>query len=96
MLTKIEFWMQLISLNWKLSGRDIVSITISNVVKELIAKPLKTTVNDSVTNGNFPDIWKLERVTPIIETCAKVDAENYRPISAISIFSRMLERLLHD
>ena len=44
----------------------------------------------------FPDIWKLARVTPIFKSGAKNDASNYMPISVISIFSRMLERLVHD
>ena len=40
-------------------------------------------------------MWKLARVTPIYKSCTKNDANNYRPISVISIFSRMLERLVH-
>ena len=35
-------------------------------------------------------------MTPIYKSVAKDDANNYRPISVISIFSRMLERLAHD
>ena len=52
--------------------------------------------NDSVINGIFPDIWKLARATQIFKSGAKNDANNYRPISVISVFSRMLERLVHD
>ena len=44
----------------------------------------------------FPDISKLARVTPIFKSGAKNDGNNYRLISVISIFSRMLERLVHD
>ena len=80
----------------KASGPDKVSITILKDVKDLIAKPLKIICNDSVINGVFPDIWKLAIVTPIFKSGAKNDANNYRPISVISIFSRMLERLVHD
>ena len=82
--------------NGKASGPDKVSITIIKDVKDLIAKPLKIIFNDSLINGAFPDIWKLARVTPIFKSGAKNDANNYRPISVISIFSRMLERLVHD
>ena len=82
--------------NGKASGPDKVSITIVKDVKDLIAKPLKIIFNNSVMNGVFPDIWKLARVTPIFKSGTKSDANNYRPISVISIFSRMLERLVHD
>ena len=47
-------------------------------------------------SGVFPDIWKLARVTPIHKSGSKTDVNNYRPISVISVFSRMLERLTHD
>ena len=47
-------------------------------------------------NGIFPDVWKLARVTPIHKSGPTTDANNCRPISVISVFSRMLERLTHD
>ena len=80
----------------KASGPDRVSITIIKDVKDHIAIPLKIVFNDSVMNGVFPDTWKLARVTPIFKSGAKNDGNNYRPISVISIFCRMLERLVHD
>ena len=79
--------------NGKASGPDRVSVTFIKDVKDLIAKPLKIVL---VMNGVSPDIWKLARVNPIFKSGAKNDANNYRPISVISIFSRMLERLVHD
>ena len=47
-------------------------------------------------NGIFPDVWKLARVTPIYKSGPKTDTNNFRPISVIYVFSRMLERLTHD
>ena len=52
--------------------------------------------NSSLEKGVFPDIWKLARVTPIFKSGSKKDVNNYRPISVISIFSRMPERIVHD
>ena len=46
--------------------------------------------SSSLENGVFPDIWKLARVNP------KKDVNSHRPISVISILSRMLERIVHD
>ena len=53
-------------------------------------------LNSSLKYGVFPDIWKLARVTQIFKTGSKKDANNYRSISVISIFSRMLEKVVHD
>ena len=46
--------------------------------------------------GIFPDVWKLARVTPIFKSGSKSKANNYRPISVISVFSRILERIVQD
>ena len=80
----------------KASGPHKVPITIVKDVKDFIAKPLTLIVNDSIMNGVVPDIWKLARVTPIFKSGAENDANKYRPISVMSIVSRMLERLVHD
>ena len=52
--------------------------------------------NSSLKYGAFPDIWKLAKVTPIFKSGSKRDGNKYRPISVISVFSRMLEKIVHD
>ena len=52
--------------------------------------------NSSLISGVFPDIWKIARVTLIFKLGAKKDVNNHRPISVISAFSRILERIVHD
>ena len=52
--------------------------------------------NSSVETGVSPDIWKLASVTPIFKADPRNDANNYRPISVIAIFSRILEKIVHD
>ena len=80
----------------KASGPDKVTITLVKDAASSIAYPLMLIYNASLMNGIFPDIWKLARVTPIYKSGPKSDTNNYRPISVISVFSRMLERLTHD
>ena len=65
-------------------------------VYDLVSKPLSMIFNSSLENGIFPDIWKLAKVTPIFKSGAKKDLNNYRPFSVISMFSRLLERLVHE
>ena len=82
--------------NGKASGPDKITVTLRKDAREFIACPLMLTYNSSLENGIFPNIWKLARVTPIHKYGSKSDLNNYRPISVISVFSKMLERLTHD
>ena len=52
--------------------------------------------NSSSRKHIFEDVWKQVSVTPIFRSDCKSDANNYRPISGISVFSRILERIVHD
>ena len=55
--------------------------------------------NSSIKNGVFPGVWKTASVTPThksgSKSGSKSDLNNYRPISAISVFARMLDRLVY-
>ena len=82
--------------NGKAAGPDKIPTTIIKDVGDIITKPLTMIFNSSLTNGVFPDIWKIARITPIFKSGAKNDVNNYRPISVISVFSRILERIVHD
>ena len=75
--------------NGKAAGPDKISIPIIKVVGDIITKPLTMMFNSSLTNGVFPDIWKIARIAPTCKSGAKSDVNNYRPIQAISVFSRI-------
>ena len=82
--------------NGKAAGPYKVATKIVKGVGDLVSKPLSMISNSSLEKEVFLDIWKLVRVTPIFKSGAKKDVDIYRPISVISIFSRMLERIVHD
>ena len=46
-------------------------------------------------SGVFPDILKIARVIPLYKDGNKSDVSNYRPISLLPVFSKILENLLH-
>ena len=52
--------------------------------------------NCSITNGIFPVIWRTASATPVCKSESKSDLVNYRPISVILVFARVLERLAHE
>ena len=75
---------------------DKVTIKLAKDAAKFIAYPIMCIFNSSIKNEIFPDVWKTASVTPIHKSGSKSDLNNYRPISVISVFARMLERLVHD
>ena len=72
--------------NGKAPGPDKIPTMLIKDAGEVICKPLAMIFNSSLWHGIFPDIWKLARVTPIFKSGSRSDANNYRPISVISVF----------
>ena len=44
----------------------------------------------------FPNYWIITRVAPIYKSGKRCDSNNYTPISMLSIFSRVFERIVQD
>ena len=50
----------------------------------------------SIKQGIFPDRLKIAKVTPIFKSGAKDNVSNYRPISILPVFSKVLERIMYN
>ena len=50
--------------------------------------------NTSIETSQFPDTWKLARVTPIFKEGEKAAKSNYRPISVLLVIARPFEKLI--
>ena len=48
----------------------------------------------SIQQGIFPDSLKFAKVTPIFKSGDKHDVSNYRPISVLPVFSKVLEWIM--
>ena len=77
-------------------GPDKISTMQIKDAADSIWKPLTIVFNSSLKYGTFPNFWKLAKVAPIFKSGSKRDGNNYRPTSVISVFSRMLEKIVHD
>ena len=67
---------------------------IYNVIVS-IAKPLVHIFNLSLSCGVFPDHMKIAKIIPIFKNGQKTEFTNYRPISILSQFSKILEKLFN-
>jgi hypothetical protein len=57
-----------------------------------IAPSLTELFNRSLSCGVFPDDWKRANIVPVHKKGNKRYVENYRPISLLSLISKVLER----
>ncbi len=53
-------------------------------------------INISFETGIFPLGMKLAKIIPIFKSGSLFDVNNYRPISLLSVFSKILEKLMHQ
>ena len=74
------------------------SVRLIQKCADLICIPICDIFNQSISIGIFPEDWKYVRVTPLFKQRNKVDPDNYRPISAISVVTKMkvFERIVCD
>ena len=61
-----------------------------------IASPLAYICNKSITSGTFPDPLKYAVVKPLFKKGDKTELLNYRPISILNSFSKILEKVIHN
>ena len=77
-------------------GRDGISSRNIKLIKESISVPLTNLVNLTFEQGVFPSELKLAIVTPLYKAKDPVFFNNYRPISLLSVFSKIIERLMYS
>lgn len=61
-----------------------------------ITPALSTLFNRSLNQSTVPDEWKRSNITPIHKSGDKSETSNYRPISLLSLISKVLERCIHN
>lgn len=61
----------------------------------LLVVPLAHIFNQSLNEGIFPDKMKLAKVIPIFKSGSIENVEDYRPISLLSQFSKILEKVFY-
>ncbi len=86
----------IINLKNSAAGWDGISAQIIKQFYSLYIKPLCHTLNLSITQGMFPNELKVAKVSPLFKNGSKFKVDNYRSVSILSIFSKILERLMFN
>ena len=85
------------SLNFnKAHGWDGISVRMIKLSDSALVIPLKIIFEDCLIRGIFPEIWKYANVVPVHKRNEKNLKGNYRPISLLPVFGKMLEQLIYD
>lgn len=80
--------------NNKAPGYDKITPCIVKTISEYIVDVLVFIYNLSLSSGEFPSGMRKSVVTPLFKKNDKLQPTNYRPISLLSIFSKLLEKVV--
>ena len=78
------------------AGHDGIKPSIIKKCKEYLTAPLTYIFNLSICEGCVPNSLKYAYVTPVYKSGDKTLMNNYRPISVLPVFSKLLERLIFN
>ena len=79
-------------------GKACVPDGIGNRILKLCAYGISSSfpnlINLSLSEGKFPDAWKLANVTPIFKKDDRQSKVNYRPVSLLDSLSKITEKIV--
>lgn len=79
----------------KAPGYDNIGPKLIKYIASLIIRPLTHIFNHSIMTGVVPDKLKIGKVIPVYKKGDSSLPTNYRPISLLSIFDKLLEKLMY-
>ena len=69
-------------------------VTLLKHAKQELVNGLVIIFNKSFQEGCFPEILKIAKVIPVHKDDVTTDPGNYRPISLLSVFKKLLEKVM--
>ena len=78
------------------SGHDGISTKLLKDTIDCITLPLTHIINRSLNSGIFPSQMKTAKVIPVFKSTDQTNINNYRPISLLPAFSKLLEKIMFD
>ena len=76
-------------------GPNSIPIKVLEILSPHISSPLSQIINESFLSGIFPEKMQLAKVIPLFKKGCPMMVSNYRPISLLSVFSKISEKLMY-
>ena len=80
----------------KATGLDGIPSRFVRDSASIIVSPLTHIINLSIIQGVVPDDLKIARVVPLFKKNDKTEVGNYRPVSILSIISKVVEKVVYE
>lgn len=77
-------------------GVDGINNVLVKQIKYSIRLPLCILINQSLGTGTFPNTMKIAKVIALFKKGDTLLSDNYRPISLLSVISKILERAVNN
>ena len=77
-------------------GKDGIMSKAIKCISDHVAAPLTRLTNLSFSQGVFPNELKIALVSPLYKAKDPMIFSNYRPISLLPLFSKILEKLMYN
>lgn len=75
---------------------DILPINHIKECKDILVEPITSCINKCFIDGRFPDALKCAKIIPLFKNGDSLSMENYRPISILSDFSKIIEQVIFE
>ena len=75
-------------------GIDGVPLSAVKKCFPVIGCHLLHLINFSIKSSTFPSDWKIARVTPVFKAGDRANLDNFRPISVLSVLSKITEKVI--
>ena len=80
----------------KLRGFDRLSPKVFRYCAPALYLPIYHLFSQCFQQSSLPHEWKIHCITPIFKSGDRTMVSNYRPISLLSIISKVLERIVYN
>ena len=79
----------------KVAGPYSLPVKLLKMISHQISIPFCTIVNDSFLSGVFPDKLNIAKLITLYKKDSRDNPTNYRPISLLSVFSKLTEKIMY-
>ena len=77
------------------AGSDGIIVQLLRECFEVVGPTVLHIINESLSSGVVPSIWKLATVVPIYKSGDKTSPANFRPVSVLNVISKLAEKVVN-